>query len=134
LKKLKCGFKYVKNSFLLMGEESKKVFFSVALIIIIFSLNIDLASAGGKPTFDEAWKSLMKEYRVIIASISGIGALTSVLVFIFHFVKLGSMPSHPIQRREVLNNMLISAVTTALLGGITLVMTIFYYTVLNPTS
>ena len=73
----------------------------------------------------------MEEYRVILAALAGIGALTSIMVFIFHFIKLGTMPSHPIQRREAMNNMLVSAITTALLGSITMILTIFYYTVFD---
>jgi hypothetical protein len=130
--KLRSKAKHMIFSFGLMEERKKKILLAICFAVLIFTLNMDMAYAGGKPTTDEAWKAFMDEYRVILAAIAGIGALTSILVFIFHFIKLGTMPSHPIMRREVMNNMLVSAICTALLGGISLVLTIFYYIVFNP--
>lgn len=131
MKKMKDKMTGIYHSFLTMEDSKKKIVFMIAFVLLMFVINVDVAFAGGKPTTDEAWKAFMDEYRVILAAIAGIGALTSVLVFIFHFIKLGTMPSHPIQRREVMNNMLISAITTALLGGISLVLTLFYYIVFD---
>lgn len=131
MKKRKGNIKHTFYS-LMMEERYKRVIFAIVVGLLFFILNMDVAFAGGKPTTDEAWKAFLDEYRVILAGMAGIGALTSVMVFIFHFIKLGTMPSHPIQRREVMNNMLISAICTALLGGISLVLTIFYYIVMEP--
>ena len=79
-----------------------------------------------------AWKGFLDEYRIILAGISGIGALTAVLVFIFHMVQLGTMPSHPIKRRQVLGGLVTSGIATALLGGITTVLTLFYSIIWSP--
>lgn len=122
LKSLKIQSMY-KLAF--MSQRKKKMIGIVSVMTLVMLLNIDVSYA--KPTFDEAWEAFMSEYRIILAGIAGLGALTSVLVFIVHFVKLGTMPSHPIQRREALTNMVISGVCTALLGGITLVLTLFYH-------
>lgn len=103
----------------------------VAFATIIFFLNMDVSFASGKPNTDEAWKAFMNEYRVILASIAGIGALTSILVFIFHFIKLGSAGSSPHQRSEALGNMVVSGIITALLGGISGILSIFYHVVFD---
>lgn len=78
------------------------------------------------PNLPAKWKLLMDEYRMVLAYIAGFGALTSILVFIIHFIELGSLPAHPIKRREKLMSMLVSGVCTALLGGMTLILTLFY--------
>jgi len=93
-------------------------------VLFVCFINMDISFA--KPSFNEAWNAFMKEYRIVLASISGLGALTSILVFIIHFIKFGANADNPYQRREAIVNMLISAICTALLGGVTLILTLFY--------
>lgn len=108
----------------------------IAIILALTFLTSDVAWATKLDTsegsaFQKAWKVLIEEYRVIIAAVSGIGALTAILVFIVHMIQLAGMPHHPILRRQVLTGLLISAICTALLGGISLIMTLFYGIVFN---
>lgn len=99
------------------------------LVLTVYFLGFEASYAVDATAFNTAWESFMKEYRVILAGIAGVGAVTSVMVFIFHFIKLGTMPAHPIQRRQAISNMMISAICTALLGGISAILTIFYATI-----
>lgn len=114
-------------------RESFYRFVKVGLPIFIFMLLLqtEIAHASSKPTMEEAWGAFLNEYRIIIASIAGVGALTSILTFIFHFIKLGTVSSNPIERSKVFNNMLITAITTALLGAISVILAIFYNTVFS---
>jgi len=98
----------------------------VVAFIILISSDVSYASGVHSQKFKDAWNAFFAEWRIVLAAFSGIGALTSVLVFIVHMIKLGAMPEHPIQRGQVMNGLLISAITTALLGGITLVLTLMY--------
>lgn len=118
-------------SFALMDERKKKVPMILIFSLLFISLNLEVASAD---EFSDAWEAFMVEYRIILAGFAGVGAVTSILVFIYHFIKLGTMPSHPILRREVMSNMLISGICTALLGGITLILTLFYGIMFEPTA
>lgn len=98
----------------------------VVAFMVLMSSDVSYATGVHSEKFKEAWNAFFAEWRIILAAFSGIGALTSILVFIVHMIKLGAMPEHPIQRGQVLNGLLISAITTAMLGGITLVLTLMY--------
>ena len=74
----------------------------------------------------DAIEDFMGKIRYVIAFITGIGALTSVIIFISQFVRLAYMPSFPAQRRRVIEDMLQSVITVILFGGATTVMTVFY--------
>ncbi|MDF2879482.1 MAG: hypothetical protein K0R54_39 [Clostridiaceae bacterium] len=104
-------------------------FIRLIILIITFTLMLTtIAFANGRvyPKLPEAWRELMVERRYIIAGISAFGALTSVLVFIYHMIQLASMPSHPIMRRRTITGILTSLICTALLGGVTLVSTLLF--------
>lgn len=96
------------------------------IVIILCSMLIPHIAFADDGAFKKAWDALMEEYRVILAYIAGFGALTSILTFIIHFIRLGSVGDNPQERRKVVHGMLISAICTALLGGITLVLTLLY--------
>lgn len=113
-------------------EKTKKwihVVVGCLLVFAVYFFGFETSYAVNATAFNKAWESFMSEYRVILAGIAGVGAVTSIMVFIFHFIKLGTMPSHPIQRRQAISNMVISAICTALLGGISTILTIFYATI-----
>jgi len=83
------------------------------------------SSRKGKALAD-AIEDFVGKIRYVIAFITGIGALTSVIIFISQFVRLAYMPSFPAQRRRVIEDMLQSVITVILFGGATTVMTVFY--------
>lgn len=74
----------------------------------------------------EAKATVIEKYKGIITFVSGIITVTMVAVFIIQFLKLGMMPSNPRERKEVITGLLISGVSAALLGSITLFVGIFY--------
>ena len=108
----------------------KKYVFKTAMAAFFVSLlvvfNSTEAYAADKETLRNAWNAFILEYRIIMAWIAGIGALTSVLIFIFHMVQLGNLSSHPIKRREAMMNLMISMICTALLGGLGVITGLFY--------
>ncbi|PLS19711.1 hypothetical protein CVD28_04675 [Bacillus sp. M6-12] len=100
-----------------------------ALIMILYT-EVAFASDNKQKDFITAWKALMNEYSVIVAGVAGLGALTSMLVFMVHMFQLASIGSaHPTIRRKIINDIMISAVCTALLGGVGLIYVIVYQTV-----
>lgn len=48
----------------------------------------------------EAWKQIITKYRYFIAGISGIAAITMVVIFIFQFIKLGASAGNPQARSQ----------------------------------
>ncbi|TCJ98273.1 UNVERIFIED_ORG: hypothetical protein BDK47_11859 [Anoxybacillus amylolyticus] len=83
-------------------------------------------ATGTSTPLQKAWSALMSEYRIILAYIAGFGALTSILTFIVHFMRLGAAADNPQERQKIVRGMLISAICTALLGGVTLLLTLLY--------
>lgn len=114
--------KYIKK----IKTEHIITFALITLFIYFVSFETVLASGFANPKFPKAWKELIDEYRVILAGFSGIGALTSILVFVIHMIQLATMPTHPIKRRECIDGIMWSGICTMLLGGMTLVLTLFY--------
>ena len=74
----------------------------------------------------EAKATVIQKYKGIITFVSGIITVTMVAVFIIQFLKLGMMPSNPRERKEIITGLLISGVSAALLGSITLFVGVFY--------
>lgn len=89
------------------------------LLIILFVMVFTVEShATGKITLPQAWKEFMDEWKIVIGYIEAFGLFTSILIFILQMIKLGSLPNHPVQRRACMQNILVSLVCTALLGGV----------------
>ena len=111
-----------------MKKHIWQVFVALSIFALVGTFAVDIAFAFGSKSavIAEKWEALMKEYRVILAGIAGFGALTSILVFIFHMIQLGSSQAHPIQRHFIIRNLLISAICTAGLGGLSLFLSLFY--------
>lgn len=78
--------------------------------------------SGGK----SAWESLIEKYRGFIIGISGIAAITMVVIFIFQFLKLGASAGNPQARSQALVGVLWSGIAAAGLGAVTLIVGLFY--------
>ena len=80
--------------------------------------------AGAKNTRYDDMKKQLKLFENQISLVTtfalGVAILTGLLILILNCVKLASMPSHPIKRRECIFNILYCFICFALLGGITL--------------
>ena len=86
--------------------------------------NIELT---GMPTGNgDAWTTLFTEYRSVIAGISGIGALTMIVLFIFQFMKLASSAGNPSARSQALTGVLWTGIAAVGLGAVSLVTGFFY--------
>lgn len=101
----------------------------IPLVMAFMVMTTSMAFAE-ENKFATAWGELMVEWHTIIAGVAGLGALTSLLVFILHMFQLATLGnSHPIIRKKIMNDILISGITTALLGGVGLIFWIIYQTV-----
>lgn len=78
----------------------------------------------GKP--ESAWNQIIEKYRGFIVGISGIGAITMVVIFIFQFLKLGASAGNPNARSAALTGVLWSGIAAAGLGSVTLIVGLFY--------
>lgn len=75
---------------------------------------------------EDAMAQVITKYKDVILFVSGILAATSVVVFIVYFLKLGTISSNPRDRKEALTGLLISGVSAALMGSVTLIVGVFY--------
>ena len=73
-----------------------------------------------------AWTNFIAKYRNFIVGISGIGAVTMVLFFIFQLLKLGGSADNPQARQNALSGLVWSGVAAAALGSVTVIVGFFY--------
>ncbi len=106
-------------------------FFSILFIVIILlSLFHSTAFAGGEheiindetiEKIDDFKKEIGSITNIILAFVS----ITSVLIFIVHFIRLANSYDHPFLRRKVQSDLAVTAVVTALIGAIGIVAKIY---------
>lgn len=90
-----------------------------------------LTIAGGSGMTTEAssgsaWTNFISKYRNFIVGISGIGAVTMILFFIFQLLKLGGSADNPQARQNALSGLVWSGVAAAALGSVTIIVGFFY--------
>ena len=68
---------------------------------------------------------VISKYKKIITFIGGMITVSLVGIFIFQFVQLGATATNPMERKKVLIGLLISGISAALLGSVTLFVGIF---------
>lgn len=70
---------------------------------------------------------LIKKYRVVIAGVSGIGAVSMILFFIINFMKLGALStSEPYIRRNAIIGLALSGIAAAGLGSVSIIVGLFF--------
>lgn len=74
----------------------------------------------------KAWAVIILRYRKFIVGVAGLGAVTMVALFIKHFVVLGTVAGNPQAREEALKGLLYTGLATALLGSVSIIMSLFY--------
>ena len=109
----------------------KYSFFSTLLIaIILLSLFHSTVFASGEheiindetiEKIDDFKKEIGSITNIILAFVS----ITSVLIFIVHFIRLANSYDHPFLRRKVQSDLAVTAVVTALIGAIGIVAKIY---------
>lgn len=93
--------------------------------------------AGGRIQFadpaniTQAWSNFYQDWEGLLTFVIAFGILTALLAFIYLMIKLAMAGDNPFERQEVFKELLVLAVTTAILGAfglafITLMMTFLY--------
>lgn len=75
---------------------------------------------------DSAFGKIIDKYKGVITFVSGIGAITMIGIFIFHFIKLGSTASNPSERSKCTTALIWSGLAAAGLGSVALIVGVFY--------
>lgn len=73
-----------------------------------------------------AFAKIIDKYKGVITFVSGIGAITMIGIFIFHFMKLGSTAANPSERAKVTTGLIWSGLAAAGLGSVSLIVGVFY--------
>mgnify|MGYP001024512301 FL=1 len=73
-----------------------------------------------------AWNNLFARYKAFIVGISGIGAITMIVLFIVNFLKLGTSAGNPQARSQALSGVLWTGLAAAGLGAATIIVGFFY--------
>lgn len=73
-----------------------------------------------------AFSKIIDKYKGVITFVSGIGAITMIGIFIFHFMKLGSTAANPSERAKVTTGLIWSGLAAAGLGSVALIVGVFY--------
>lgn len=123
------------NSF--VGSKSiKKILICLSLIImsclLLQAFSINSYATGGMATSGKITiplQNFYKEYKGFINVFMGFVILSNILIFIYHFIRLGATSTKPQERSKCLTDMFISGVCLALTGGGAVVMYILFYLV-----
>lgn len=90
---------------------------------------VTIGGAGFDTTQGSAWTQILGKYRGFIVGISGVAAVTMIVVFIFHFVKLAGSAGNPSARSQALVGLMWSGIAAAGLGSVSLIVGLFYRSV-----
>lgn len=71
------------------------------------------------------------EYNIIIGAITGVAILTGLLAFIWLLMKLAAQGGNPKERGEILKQMGVVGITTALLGAFTFIVSVYYSVIIR---
>lgn len=69
---------------------------------------------------------ILSKYRTFIIFLTGIGAFSMILFFIFNFVTLAGSRGNPQVRQKAIHGLIVTGIATAGLGSVTLITTLFY--------
>lgn len=88
--------------------------------------NVKLNDNHSIPSKSTVLNRLLTKYRVIIVFLLAFGMLSSIMFFIFNFIELGNSRGNPQARQKAVNGLIMSGVSTAGLGSVILITTLFY--------
>lgn len=72
-----------------------------------------------------AMEAFNENAHFVYSFMTGFGCLSSLLVFILIFVRITWLPEHALQRRKAMEDILVAGISTILLGGFWLVVSVF---------
>lgn len=122
-----------------MQIDKKRVALSAIIITLISLIIMDLSSIDAYATtlniveskegLITAFNNFVLEYKNLLGGIVGLALLTNIGLFIYHFCQLGATSSNPQKRAQVIHNLMIVGITTALFGAVPIIYIILYRTV-----
>lgn len=98
-----------------------------AILIACLLISIDVyAATAGVPNYVKAevigkFQDFIKEYNVLLNGVWAFFMVSSVLIFIVHFIKLGQWSNYPVVRQKIMGDLLVTGICTGLLGSFGLV-------------
>jgi len=84
------------------------------------------AESAKRDALNIALEDFWKNIRYVVSFLMAFGSLSSFIIFIVIFMKLASLPAHPMQRRKAMEDIVMSGLATMLMGGLSLILTVFY--------
>lgn len=122
----------ISNSKIVIASSSIMVFWISFFNNISVSPSMDLKPGQkvemNKNQLMSALHDFQKEYSLWLNVFIAFVIITSLLVFIYHFMMLGAKAcDHPLLRKEAINNIIISGVCLALTGAGGIIYYILFY-------
>jgi hypothetical protein len=72
------------------------------------------------------YNTILKQIRIAVVFISGVGTLLMVAFFVLNFITLGKSQGNPQERQKAISGLIMTGLATAGLGSVFLVTTLFY--------
>lgn len=77
-----------------------------------------------KKTLAQWWNTVLGPYQVAVLALVGVATMTMILVFVKLCLRLAACESHPLLRERTIRGMLLSGIACALLGSLTIYLSI----------
>lgn len=119
--------------------KQSRVAFLIIIALLIFSvqqvgaISLEISEDGlvtspqiSKGDADSAWNDFLLEYKNFVLGFFGVATVSTVLLFIVSFLKLGASAGNPSERAKAIRGVLWTGIATALLGGTLFFFTMFY--------
>lgn len=102
--------------------------FLSSFFAFLFLFSMQIVFAEDYSEVNKALREVKGEVDTITAWIAAFGVLTAILIFIIHMIRLAHYGDNPYERQEVVKDIWITVITTALLGSIGVVIRLFIST------
>lgn len=83
-------------------------------------------SGSTKNDTSSTFQKVFDKYRVLISGISGVVAITMLLLFILQAFRLGNSAHNPSERQKAMNGLIWLGIATAISGSVSLFAGLFY--------
>lgn len=106
------------------------IIFCITAMVVLNVMRIDsyAAAISTGEGYTTALENFFKEYKAIIVVCIAISLITNIGIFIYHLVALGANSTNPQKRARTIHNLIVSGISTALLGAVTLIYSILFWT------